>query len=152
PWEADDSDYYGAALAAIAVGTAPEDYRANPEIRTNLKMLTEYVNRAYAAQTLSNRAVLLWASAKLPGLLDPVRQKALTTELLGKQQPDGGWSLTSMSGDWKRHDGTPQESLSDGYATGLITFALQQAGSSRENPQLKKGLAWLAENQNRTQG
>src|SRR6202795_439882 len=27
PWEADDSDYYGAALAAIAVGTAPEDYR-----------------------------------------------------------------------------------------------------------------------------
>jgi len=152
PWEADDSGYYGAALAAIAVGTAPKNYRSNPEIQNSLKMLREYLNREYAAQTLSNRAVLLWASAKLPGLLDPARQKALINEVLNKQQPDGGWSLTSMSGDWKRHDGTPQEARSDGYATGLIAFALQQAGISQENAQLKKGLAWLAANQSRTEG
>jgi squalene-hopene/tetraprenyl-beta-curcumene cyclase len=152
PWEADDSDYYGAALAAIAVGTAPENYRAKPEIQNNLKMLREYLNRAYAAQTLSNRAVLLWASAKVPGLLEPERQNVLITDLLNKQQPDGGWSLSSMAGDWKRHDGTPLEAHSDGYATGLITFALQQAGISRENTQLQKGLAWLSDNQNRTEG
>ena len=152
PWEADDSDYYGAALAAIAIGTAPENYRSKPEIQNNLKMLRDYLNREYASQTLSNRAVLLWASAKLPGLLDPERQKSLVNELLSKQQPDGGWSLTSMSGDWKRHDGTPQEPHSDGYATGLITFALQQAGLPRENPQLKKGLGWLITNQNRSEG
>jgi squalene-hopene/tetraprenyl-beta-curcumene cyclase len=152
PWEADDSDYYGAALAAIAAGIAPENYRAKPEIQDNLKMLREYLNREYAAQTLSNRAALLWASAKLPGLIEPERQKALISELLRKQQADGGWSLTSMAGDWKRHDGTPQEAQSDGYATGLITFALQQAGISPENTQLKKGLAWLAANQNRTDG
>jgi len=152
PWEADDSDYYGAALAAVAVGTAPENYRARPEIQNNLKLLREYLNREYAAQTLNNRAVLLWASAKLPGLLEPDRQKAIIKELLGKQQPDGGWSLTSMAGDWKRHDGTPQEALSDGYATGLITFALQQAAMSRENAQLKRGLAWLTSNQNRAEG
>ena len=152
PWEADDSDYYGASLAAIAVGIAPDNYRAKPEIQNNLKMLRDYLNREYASQTLSNRAVLLWASAKLPGLLDPDRQKALLSELLSKQQPDGGWSLTSMSGDWKRHDGTPQEPQSDGYATGLITFALQQAGLPRENPQLKKGLVWLIANQNRSEG
>jgi squalene-hopene/tetraprenyl-beta-curcumene cyclase len=152
PWEADDSDFYGAALAAIAVGTAPENYRAKPEIQNNLKMLREYLNRTYAAQTLSNRAVLLWASAKLPGLIEPERQKALITELLSKQEADGGWSLTSMAGDWKRHDGTPQEALSDGYATGLITFALQQAGLSREDAQLQRGLAWLTANQNRTEG
>jgi len=152
PWEADDSGYYGAALAAIAVGTAPESYRSNPEIQNSLKMLREYLNREFTAQTLSNRAVLLWASAKLPGLLDPARQKSLINEVLNKQQPDGGWSLTSMSGDWKRHDGTPQEARSDGYATGLIAFALQQAGISQENAQLKKGLAWLAANQSRTEG
>jgi squalene-hopene/tetraprenyl-beta-curcumene cyclase len=152
PWEADDSDFYGAALAAIAVGTAPENYRAKPEIQNNLKMLREYLNRTYPAQTLSNRAVLLWASAKLPGLIEPERQKALITELLSKQEADGGWSLTSMAGDWKRHDGTPQEALSDGYATGLITFALQQAGISREDAQLQHGLAWLTANQNRTEG
>ncbi len=152
PWEADDSDYYGASLAAIAVGTAPGNYRAKPEIQNNLKLLREYINRDYAAQTLSNRAVLLWASAKLPGLLEPDRQKVLISELLGKQQADGGWSLTSMSGDWKRHDGTPQEPQSDGYATGLITFALQQAGIPKDNAQLKRGLAWLESHQNKTEG
>jgi squalene-hopene/tetraprenyl-beta-curcumene cyclase len=152
PWEADDSDFYGAALGAIAVGTAPESYRAKPEVQNNLKMLREYLNRESAAQTLSNRAVLLWASATLPGLLEPERQKAIINEVLSKQQADGGWSLTSISGDWKRHDGTPQESQSDGYATGLITFALQLAGISRENLQLKKGLAWLVANQNETEG
>jgi squalene-hopene/tetraprenyl-beta-curcumene cyclase len=152
PWEADDSDFYGAALAAIAVGTAPENYRARPEIQNNLKMLREYLNRTNTAQTLSNRAVLLWASAKMPGLIEAERQKAIVNELLSKQQPDGGWSLTSMAGDWKRHDGTPQEALSDGYATGLIIFALQQAGISRENLQLQRGLVWLTANQNRAEG
>ena len=152
PWEADDSGYYGAALAAIAVGTAPENYRSNPEIQNSLRMLREYLNREFTAQTLSNRAVLLWASAKLPGLLDPARQKALINEVLNKQQPDGGWSLTSISGDWKRHDGTPQQARSDGYATGLIALALQQAGISQENAQLKKGLAWLVANQSRSEG
>ncbi len=152
PWEADDSDFYGAALAAIAVGTAPENYRARPEIQNNLKMLSEYLSRESAAQTLSNRAVLLWASAKVPGLIESERQKAVINELLAKQQPDGGWSLTSMAGSWKRHDGTPQIALSDGYATGLITFALQQAGVSRENAQLQKGLAWLTANQNHADG
>ena len=27
PWESNESQYYGAALAAIAVGRAPDDYR-----------------------------------------------------------------------------------------------------------------------------
>jgi squalene-hopene/tetraprenyl-beta-curcumene cyclase len=114
PWEADDSGFYGASLAAIAVGTAPENYRSRPEIQNNLKLLSEYLNRESAAQTLSNRAVLLWASAKMPGLIDAERQRAIVSELLSKQQPDGGWSLTSMAGDWKRHDGTPQVAQSDG--------------------------------------
>jgi squalene-hopene/tetraprenyl-beta-curcumene cyclase len=152
PWEADDSDYYGATLAAIAAGTAPGDYRARPEIQNNLKMLREYLNRECAAQTTINRAVLLWAAAKVPGLLKPEQQRAIINEVLAKQRADGGWSLSSLTGGWKRQDGTPQEVKSDGYATGLITFALQQAGISRENAQYKQGLAWLATNQNKTEG
>lgn len=152
PWEADDSDYYGAALAAIAVGTAPGDYKSRPEIQNNLKMLRDYLNRACAAQTPLNRAVLLWAAAKLPGVLDTEQRKAIVDELLQKQQADGGWSLSSLVGAWKRHDGTAQETTSDGYATGLITFALQQAGMSPENGPLKRGLAWLAEEQSRADG
>ena len=152
PWEADDSDYYGATLAAVAVGTAPGNYRGRPEIQNHFKMLREYLNRQCAAQTTINRVVLLWASAKVPGLLDPERQKAIVNEILGKQQADGGWSLSSLSGNWKRNDGTPQEVKSDGYATGLITFALQRAGLPAENAQRKSALAWLTANQNKAEG
>src|SRR5262249_27322653 len=133
PWEADDSDYYGATLAAVAAGTAPGNYCARPEIQNNLKMLRKYLNRELAPQTAINRVVLLWASAKVPGVLKLEQQRAIINEVLAKQQADGGWSLSSLAGGWKRQDGTPQEVKSDGYATGLITFALQQAGISREN-------------------
>jgi len=152
PWEADDSHYYGAALAAIAVGVAPDDYRSSPAIQANLKALRQYLNREAAAQTLANRVVLLWASAKLPGLLSPDRQKFIITELLQKQQPDGGWSLSSLSGDWQRSDGTLQEGKSDGYATGLVTFALQQVGIGPDDRQLQRGFHWLAVNQDRIEG
>ena len=152
PWEADDSDYFGATLAAVAVGMAPGNYRAAPEIQANLKMLRDYLNRECAGQTAINRVVLLWAAAKLPGLLEPDRQKGIVAELLDKQHSDGGWSLSSLSGDWKRADGTPQETMSDGYATGLITFVLQQAGVSPGSAKLKQGLAWLAANQDKKEG
>jgi squalene-hopene/tetraprenyl-beta-curcumene cyclase len=152
PWEADDSDYFGASLAAAAIGMAPGNYRAMPEVQTSLKPLRDYLNREFAVQTSINRAVLLWAAAKLPGLLEPDRQKAIIVELLEKQQADGGWSLSSLSGQWKRSDGTSQATTSDGYATGLITLVLQQAGILPENAKLRRGLAWLTANQDKTEG
>lgn len=152
PWEADDSDFYGAALAAIAAGTASGNYRARPEIQNNLKMLSEYLNRESAAQPTFNRVMLLWASARLPGLLQPEQQRAIINEVLAKQQVDGGWSLSSLAGAWKRQDGTAQETKSDGYATGLVAFALQQAGVPPENAQHKKAIAWLTANQNKAEG
>jgi squalene-hopene/tetraprenyl-beta-curcumene cyclase len=152
PWEADDSDFYGATLAAVAAGTAPENYRARPEIQNNINKLREYLNRKCAAQTTVNRVALLWASAKLPGLLEPEQQRAIIKEVRDKQQADGGWSLSSLAGPWKRSDGTPQEVESDGYATGFITFVLRQAGIPRGDAQLQQGLAWLAANQNKTEG
>jgi len=152
PWEADDSDFYGATLAAVAAGAAPESYRARPEIQNQVKMLRAYLNRKCAAQTTINRVALLWASAESPGLLAPEQQRAIINEVRSKQQADGGWSLSSLVGSWKRADGTPQELKSDGYATGFITFVLQQAGIPREDTQLQQGLAWLVANQNKTEG
>ena len=152
PWEADDSDYFGASLAAVAVGIAPGNYQAAPEVQASLKLLREYLNREFAAQTTINRVLLLWAAAKVPGLLEPDRQKTIIGELLEKQQADGGWSLSSLSGNWKRADGTSQETASDGCATGLITFVLQQTEMSYENAKLKRGLVWLAANQDKTEG
>jgi squalene-hopene/tetraprenyl-beta-curcumene cyclase len=152
PWEADDSDYFGATLAAIAIGIAPGNYCATPEVQTRLKLLREYLDREFAVQSTMNRVLLLWAAAKLPGLIEPDRQKAIISELLEKQQADGGWSLSSLSGGWKRADGTSQETKSDGYATGLITFVLQQAWISHENAKLQRGLAWLTANQDKREG
>jgi squalene-hopene/tetraprenyl-beta-curcumene cyclase len=152
PWEADDSDYYGATLAAIAAGSAPGNYLSTPAIQKNLDMLRDYLNRERAAQPAFNRVVLLWAAAKLPGMLQAEQRRAIIDEVLAKQQADGGWSLSSLAGGWKRHDGTPQETGSDGYATGLVTFALQQVGISRDNAPYQRGVAWLESHQSNTEG
>src|SRR5207237_969541 len=80
PWEASDSRYYGAALAALAVATAPENYRATPGLQNNLALLRDYLNREYATQPLANRLVVLWASTKWPALVEPERRQALISE------------------------------------------------------------------------
>jgi squalene-hopene/tetraprenyl-beta-curcumene cyclase len=151
PWEG-DSQYYGATLAALAVGTAPGGYGSAPEIQDSLNLLREYLARECDSQVLINRVMLLWASTKVPGILTDAQQKSIVVEALGKQQADGGFSLSSFVGTWKRHDGTPLETKSDGYATGLVTLALQQTGMASDQPQLKRGLAWLIQNQDQTEG
>jgi len=60
--------------------------------------------------------------------------------------------LSSFVGGWKRRDNTPLEPLSDGYATGVVVFVLRQAGVARDHAQLKRGLAWLSQNQDKTDG
>ena len=97
PWEARDSPYYGAALAALAVGTAPGNYRSSAAIQKSFERLRAYLDREYPKQSLSNRVVLLWASTKLPGLLEKDREESLIHDILGEQQSDGGWSLSSLA-------------------------------------------------------
>jgi squalene-hopene/tetraprenyl-beta-curcumene cyclase len=147
PWEAKDSVFYGASLAAIAVGIAPGNYRSTPEIQDQLNRLVDYLRREYPKQTLANRVVILWASAKLPGLLSPGDQQAILSEIASQQHADGGWCLADLVGKWKRRDGTPQVRRSDGYATGLITFTLEEMGIPRGNRELENGLSWLEQNQ-----
>jgi squalene-hopene/tetraprenyl-beta-curcumene cyclase len=149
PWEADDSQYWGATLGAIAVGSTPKQYQAS--VQENVKLLSEYLQREQAGQSLLNRTVLLWASTKIPGLLKPEQQKSILDELLGKQQEDGGWSASSLVlASWKRRDSTPLPAVSDGYGTGLVTFVLEQAGVSRSR--LDRSLTWLAKNQDKETG
>jgi squalene-hopene/tetraprenyl-beta-curcumene cyclase len=162
PWEANDSPYYGATLAALAVGKVPGNYRSVPEIQHNLEMLRDYLNREYTAQSTLNRIGLLLASTRWPDLLPQGRRDAIIHEVLAKQQSDGGWSLSSLqwSGwspfallrSWIREDGTPMDRKSDAYATGLVTFVLQEAGIPRTNPEVQRGLAWLVRNQNKAGG
>ena len=151
PWEG-DSQYYGAALAAVAVGSAPESYRATRDVQDRIQLLREYLVKNRDSQTLMDRVILLWASTKLLGLVTPAVQQALVTEALAKQQPDGGFSLTSFVGGWKRHDDTALEMKSDGYATGVVAYVLQEAGLPRTEPRIQRALAWLDHKQEKTDG
>jgi squalene-hopene/tetraprenyl-beta-curcumene cyclase len=164
PWEANDSQFYGAALAAVAAGTAPENYLSTPAIQSNVTLLREYLDREYPTQSTINRVMLLWASTKLPGLLQPQQQQAIVNEVLTRQQADGGWELSSLAypqtgwglsrlfRTWLREDGSSQEQRSDGYATGLIVLVLPQAGLDRNSAPVRRGVEWLMSNQNKTTG
>jgi squalene-hopene/tetraprenyl-beta-curcumene cyclase len=135
----------------LAVGIAPDSYVSNPTIQENLKMLRAYLSGQYSPQPLLNKVVLLWASTKFPGLLAPGQRAALEDTLFGLQKEDGGWSLSTL-GTWERKDKTPLETKSDGYATGLTVFALEQAGIPSTRPEVKNGLSWLIKNQDQAEG
>lgn len=158
PWEATDSRYYGATLAALAIGIAPEDYHSSPDIQKQTQLLIGYLNRDYTHQSLLNRTVLLWASTKLPGILTSEQQKSIVRELVNQQHADGGWELSKNAwpDSWDLHtivrkrlrsDWSRQSGESDGYATGLVTLVLQEAGMSRRDKVVNDGIAWLEQHQ-----
>ena len=151
PWEAPGSQYFGNALAAIAIGTAP-GYAATPAIQDRVQALAANLSASIANADLLNRAWILWASAKIPGVLTTEQRQQMVAELTAKQQSDGGWSTASLIGDWKRNDSTPLDTKTDGYATGFVTLALEQSGRSASDPSVARGLAWLVHHQDRATG
>ncbi len=151
PWEANDSPFFGAALAAIAVGREPGGYAATAENQERLKRLREYLRKNMATQPLLNRTMLLWASAGIPDLLAADERQGIIDAVCAKQNADGGWSLSSL-GQYKRGDNTPLDSVSDGYATGLVAYSLQHAGIGAADARVARAITWLAEHQDRTTG
>jgi len=151
PWETQNSPFYGAALAALAVGEAPAAYRDRPDIRERIAALTDYLHREQESQPLHNRMMLLWASTTLPGLLQGSAQKQLIDEILARQQANGGWTIESL-GPWKQRPQAPEAAGSNGYATGFAAFVLVEAGVPRSNAALARALRWLRSHQNPAQG
>jgi len=142
-----DSQFFGNSLAAIAIGSAPDNYQSEPAIQAGIKLLSAWLVKNMDAQTPLDRVDLLWASTKLHGLLTPEQQNKIVGETLAKQRDDGGFNTASMIPGWKRHDNTPLDVSSDGYATGLVAYALEQVNASEAQPQLKRALDWLNKNQ-----
>jgi squalene-hopene/tetraprenyl-beta-curcumene cyclase len=95
--------------------------------------------------------MLLWASSRLPGTLTAVARQEIVDTLFAKQQADGGWSLASL-GQWKRIDGSAIDTASDGYATGLVAYALEQADVPPGEARVVKALGWLVRHQDRATG
>jgi squalene-hopene/tetraprenyl-beta-curcumene cyclase len=151
PWESNGAAYFGASVAAIAVGTAPGNYAANPEIQDQIKLLRNYLQERADTEYLFNRAMVLWASSKLPALLTSTQRQSIIEAALETQHEDGGWSMSDL-GTWKRTDSTPLETSSDGYATGLIAVALQSAGLQGRDPHVSRALLWLSQHQDSKTG
>lgn len=151
PWESPNSPYFGASLAALAVGSAPDAYAAAPEIQENLTALRGYFTREHGKVALLNQLMALWASGRMPELLTSAQRQSTIDAAFALQQPDGGWSTASL-GTYKRVDDTPNDTRTDGYATALATLALQETGVPATDPRIAKGLEWLRRNQDRATG
>ena len=143
----EDDDYYGTAFAAVAVGHAPDDYKSTEAARVGLDKLRGYL-RSTPAPNLHHRALLLWASTGVDGLMDAAERERTIADLLAKQRSDGGWSLTSL-GRFERRDGTPnpEDAPGDGYGTGYVIYVLRQAGMPADSEPIRRGIAWLKTHQ-----
>ncbi|HUY91653.1 MAG TPA: prenyltransferase/squalene oxidase repeat-containing protein [Pirellulales bacterium] len=144
PMESDD--HFGATMAAIGVGAAPEGYAQTEKAQAGLEKIRGYL-KANPAPTLHHRAMVLWASTYVDGFSTPEERQATIDELVKLQQADGGWALASL-GDWKRSDGKEQDTKSsDGYGTGFVIYVLRRVGLPADDPRLQRGIAWLKANQ-----
>lgn len=144
PMEIDD--HYGATLAVVATGVAPEDYAKSEAARKGLDGIRAYL-KTNPPQNLHHKTMLLWAASYVDGILTDDARQAAIKELRAVQRPDGGWSTASL-GSWKRADKQEQDpTASDGYGTGFVMFALRRAGVPADDPALRKGVLWLKANQ-----
>ena len=148
PWEANNSPAFGAALAAIAVGSAPGylGQVLDDEAARGVRSLRDYLRKRFPEESLFNRVWILEASSTLDGLLSTDQKDQVIDQLLAVRRQDGGWALASF-GDFKRVDGTSQSQDSDAYATGLAVHALLRAGKPSARSEVAQGLGWLRSHQ-----
>ena len=146
PMEIDD--HYGATLAALAVGFAPDNYAKSEAAQKGLAQIRNWL-KSNPPQNRHHQAMILWVSTYLGDFMSKEERQATLKELLSIQRPDGGWNSASL-GNWKRHKGEPPEQdleTSDGYGTGFTIYVLRRAGVPADEPAIQKGIAWLHANQ-----
>jgi hypothetical protein len=144
PWETDGSDYWGAALAAVAGMTAESDVAAPVEGKARLRSFL----RAGLDRDLSlhNRLSLLWAASTWPELLSEPERARLVQDVVKTERPDGGFRLKDL-GPWPSKDGSAPSEESDGYATAFTVFVLERTDEPAAAYAIEQGLAWLSRKQ-----
>jgi squalene-hopene/tetraprenyl-beta-curcumene cyclase len=102
PWEAGGARYYGAALAAIAVGTAPGYYAPTRSVALDesVQRMRTYLHDRRAGQNLFNLAWALWAATQLEGTLTAEEKQTIRDQLLAS-------SARTAAGRWPRSASTP---------------------------------------------
>lgn len=154
----ESSAFQEATVAAMAVGVAPGwlSGLTDQRLMAGVERLKDYFRKVEPPHDYG-RAVLLWASARLPGLLDDRRKAEIIEMIRRKQRADGGWSIRTFAKPEQWGDGGRAEKLrsedefadpsSDGHQTGLALIALREAGVSAQDPAVRRGVRWLLRNQ-----
>lgn len=156
PYESDA--FHEATVAAIAVADAP-GWLANlkdASLRVGAERLKHYLRTERPPHDYG-RVLLLWASARMPELLDKEQQEALVDMIWKHQRDDGGWSIRTFATPEAWGRGNRAEKLrrepefhrppSDGHQTGMAIVALREAGVPAADPRIQRALAWLMKNQ-----
>lgn len=144
PMESDE--HYGVTLAAIATGAAPEEYIKTPQAQAGLAKIREFL-KTHPPKDLHHRAMILWASTYVDGLMSADEQQACIKDLIAAEMPGGGWNFARLY-PWDRADGKEQQTAaSDGYGTGFVLFVLRRAGVRTSEPAVERGIAWLKSHQ-----
>ena len=98
-WPPFESDaFHEATVAAMAVGTAP-GWLANlkdEKLKSGVDRLKNYLKTQPPPHDYG-RVLLLWASTRMPGLIDDAQKKLLIELVFKHQQSDGGWSIRTFS-------------------------------------------------------
>jgi len=154
----ESSSYQKATVAAMAVVTAP-GWLGSLKDR---KLLDAFEKVKRYLQTTPpphdhGRTLLLWASTRVPGLLDDAQKQELIEMLWRHQRDDGGWSIRTFAAPEEWGAGNRAGELkaesdfddppSDGHQTGLAIVVLRDAGVPVDDPRIQRAVAWLRTNQ-----
>ena len=154
----ESSAYHGTTVAAMAAATAPGWLAGahDEPLRERIAKLKEYLRTTTPPHDYA-RLLLLWASTRMPGLIDKTRQDKLIETVFEHQRSDGGWSIRTFSTPEKWGNGNRAEKLraepefknppSDGHQTGLAVVVLRDAGLKSEDPRIQRAVKWLQRNQ-----
>ena len=159
-WPPFESHPYSLAqTAAMALASAPgwlqkqDGGGAHTEAISRLRdfLKTSELPHDYA------RVLKLWSALQLDGILTESEKRSFVEMILDKQQADGGWTMRTFATpeQWGqgsrasklRDEPAEEQSKSDGHMTGLVLWVLTESGLGIENEQIRRGIAWLKDNQ-----
>lgn len=156
PYESDA--FHEATVAAMAVAAAPDWLKnlQDEKLTARVEQLRKYLRTELPPHDYS-RLLLLWASARMPDLLNSGQQVDLIDMVWKHQREDGGWSIRTFAapeawGKGNRADRLKAEPEranppSDGHQTGLAIIVLRESGVPASDPRLQKAIGWLKSNQ-----
>jgi squalene-hopene/tetraprenyl-beta-curcumene cyclase len=146
PWEQPESEYYGAAIAAIA-----SSREKGMQFATNRASLEKYMRDALDRQPMQNKLMAVWAASQVKDLLPKAAKASIAADAYRAQQSDGGWT-SEFLGPFRDHPNAPASVGSNAYATAFTAYVLERAGMARSDARLERALTWLRSHQNAQTG